>query len=111
MSAYSTRRKNFGERRVNQHATTWDATKSLVSALEPFTAKAVAKKAGTNTRTAENWKSGLNGPSWSHFTRMMHDPELGPAMLMAIGRADLADAVEVLAKLRAAQSALNEIAP
>lgn len=94
---------------MNQAATTWDATKSLVEALRPFTIKKVSETAGTNLRTAENWKRGLNGPSWSHFARMMHDPLMGPAMLKAIGRVDIADAAQVLEKLKAAKAALDEI--
>lgn len=91
---------------MNTTATTWDATESLRSAFKGWSAKILCKKAGTNQRTVENWKSGVNGPSWPLVVRMLHDEELGPALLKAAGREDLADAVQVLEKLRAAKRAL-----
>ncbi len=109
MSAYPNRRKVHGELPVNSATTTWSATENLAMAFNRFTAKKIAKAAGTNTRTAENWRAGDNGPSWPCLVRMLHDPELGPALLTAAGRSDIADAVEVLAKLRAAKAALDEI--
>jgi hypothetical protein len=109
MSAYPIRRKVHGEHPMNSVATTWTATESLASALAPFSVKKIAKAAETNLRTAENWKAGNNGPSWPHLCRLLHDPTLGPALLTAAGRADIADAVEVLGKLRAAKAALDEI--
>ena len=87
-------------------ATTWSATESLKAAFEKFPSKALATRAGTNERTAENWRRGENGPSWPIVVRMLQDPELGPAILRAAGRDDLADAEQVLEKLRAAKRAL-----
>ena len=91
---------------MNTVATTWDATESLRSAFAGWSAKFLAKRAGTNQRTVENWKNGANGPSWPLVVRMLHDEELGPALLKAAGREDLADAVQILEKLRAAKAAL-----
>ena len=106
MSAYQSRRKAHGEPSVNATATTWTATDSLRSAFRHWSAKVLANRAGTNERTAENWRAGNNGPSWPLVVRMLHDEELGPALLKAAGREDLADAVQVLEKLRAAKRAL-----
>ncbi len=90
----------------NPPSTTWDATESLRAAFRDWPAKFLARRAGTNERTAENWKAGANGPSWPLVVRMLHDEELGPALLKATGREDLADASQVLEKLRAAKRAL-----
>ncbi len=91
---------------MNAAVTTWNATDSLRDAFKSWSAKLLAKKAGTNQRTVENWKNGANGPSWPLVVRMLHDEELGPALLKAAGREDLADAVQVLEKLRSAKRAL-----
>ncbi len=91
---------------MNTVATTWDATESLRSAFSGWPSKFLARRAGTNQRTVENWKAGANGPSWPLVVRMLHDEELGPALLKAAGREDLADAVQILEKLRAAKAAL-----
>ena len=99
-------RKVLRQRSMNTPATTWSATESLKAAFRDWPAKFLAKRAGTNQRTVENWKAGANGPSWPLVVRMLHDEELGPALLKAAGREDLADAVQVLEKLRAAKKAL-----
>lgn len=109
MSSYPLRRRVQGELPVNPGVTTLQAVESLASVLEPFTASVIARAAETNLRTAENWKAGNNGPDWTRVCRMMHHPEIGPALLTAMGRTDIADAVEVLAKLKAAKAALAEI--
>lgn len=102
----------FGPRKIRRFcmsdtpATTWDATESLRRAFRDWPAKFLAKRAGTNIRTAENWKAGINGPSWPLVIRLLHDETLGPALLKAAGREDLADASQVLEKLRAAKRAL-----
>jgi hypothetical protein len=87
-------------------ATTWSATASLKEAFRKWPTKFLATRAGTNERTAENWKRGENGPSWPIVVRMLQDEELAPALLRAAGREDLADAEQVLEKLRAAKRAL-----
>jgi hypothetical protein len=87
-------------------ATTWSATAALKEAFQGWSTKLLANRAGTNERTAENWKRGENGPSWSIVVRMLQDEELAPALLRAAGRDDLADAEQVLEKLRAAKRAL-----
>lgn len=87
-------------------ATTWSATDALREAFRAWPTKFLASRAGTNERTAENWKRGENGPSWSIVVRMLQDEELAPALLRAAGREDLADAEQVLEKLRAAKRAL-----
>lgn len=86
--------------------TTWSATEALRDAFRNWPTKFLANRAGTNERTAENWKSGANGPSWPIVVRMLQDEELAPLLLKAAGREDLADAEQVLEKLRAAKRAL-----
>ena len=86
--------------------TTWSATEALRDAFRNWPTKFLASRAGTNERTAENWKRGENGPSWSIVVRMLQDEELAPLLLKAAGREDLADAEQVLEKLRAAKRAL-----
>lgn len=87
-------------------ATTWSATDALRDAFRNWPTKFLANRAGTNERTAENWKRGDNGPSWPIVVRMLQDEELAPALLRAAGREDLADAEQILEKLRAAKKAL-----
>lgn len=89
-----------------QTATTWSATDALREAFRSWPTKFLANRAGTNERTAENWKAGNNGPSWSIVVRMLQDEELAPVLLKAAGREDLADAEQILEKLRAAKKAL-----
>lgn len=91
---------------MNPGATTWSATESLKAAFRDWSAKMLASRAGTNQRTVENWKAGHNGPSWPHVVRMLHDEDLAVTLLRAAGREDLADAQQVLEKLRAAKRAL-----
>lgn len=91
---------------MNSAVTTLRATESLKSVLEQFTASVIASAAETNLRTAENWKAGNNGPDWTRVCRMMHHPELGPALLTAMGRDDLANVDQALGKLRSAKRAL-----
>lgn len=86
--------------------TTWSATEALRDAFRNWPTKFLANRAGTNERTAENWKSGANGPSWPLVVRMLQDGELAPSLLRAAGRDDLADAEQILEKLRAAKRAL-----
>lgn len=86
--------------------TTWSATDALRDAFRNWPTKFLANRAGTNERTAENWKRGENGPSWPIVVRMLQDEELAPALLRAAGREDLADAEQILEKLRAAKKAL-----
>ncbi len=87
-------------------ATTASATEALRDAFRNWPTKVLADRAGTNTRAAENWKRGENGPSWSIVVRMLQDGDLAPALLRAAGREDLADAEQILEKLRAAKKAL-----
>lgn len=107
MSAMTIQRKMWGHspQKVST-ATTWSATAALKAAFASLSAKTLAEKAETNTRTAENWKAGANGPSWPIVVRFLQDPELAPVLLRAAGREDLADADQVLEKLRAAKRAL-----
>lgn len=88
-------------------ATTWSATDALREAFRTWPTKFLANRAGTNERTAENWKRGENGPSWPIVVRMLQDEELAPALLRAAGRDDLADVDQVREKLRAAREALK----
>ncbi len=106
MSGYLAYRKDQRLLRMKPAATTWDATESLSAALRDWPTKFLAKRAGTNVRTVENWKAGNNGPSWPLVVRLLQDDELGPVLLRAAGREDIADAAQVLEKLRAARKAL-----
>lgn len=107
MSGYWIDRKVLREHSMNSPATTWSATESLRAAFKNWPAKFLASRAGTNTRTVENWKAGNNGPSWPLVVRMLHDEELAPILLKAAGREDLADAEQILEKIRAARRALS----
>lgn len=89
--------------------TTWSATEALKNAFKEWPTKILANRAGTNERTAENWRRGENGPSWSMVVRMLQDQELAPALLRAAGREDLADVDQVREKIRAARKALLEL--
>ncbi len=80
---------------------TFDCAESLAGKLQRFSAKALARKAGTSTRTAENWKAGENGPTWKHTVAMLQDDELCARLLEAAGRGDLARSAETIAALKA----------
>jgi len=102
MSAYRDGRKDRGERSVIGATTTFDFTETLGEKLRRFSAKYIARSAGTNVRTAENLREGRNGPSWPTTARMLQDDELCKALLEAAGRGDLARSAETIAALKAA---------
>jgi hypothetical protein len=64
--------------------------------LRPFTAKEVAERLKLPSwRTVENWKERKTSPQAKHIAAMLHDAELAPAALMAMGRRDLAAVAEI----------------
>lgn len=75
---------------------TFDAARGIADMLRSFTAKAVARRVGTSPRTVENWKDGVNAPTWRHVVAMLNDDELAPELLRAAGREDLAKQHEIL---------------
>lgn len=85
----------------------FDAPVTLADRLRCFGAKILAKRAGASPRTAEKWISGDAAPTWKHLQTMLADDVLCREVLIAAGRADLADAQEMLAKLREAKRLLD----
>ena len=72
--------------------------------------KVLAEKAGAGLRTVENWFAGKNAPTLKHTLAMMQDDELLRELLILAGRHDIADIPGALAKIRAAQKALEGLA-
>lgn len=79
---------------------TLDANTSLADALRHFSAKWIARRVRTSSRTAENWLAGENGPTWKHTVAMLNDDELCALLLEAAGRDDLAHQAKVMAAKR-----------
>lgn len=52
-------------------------------AIADLTAREIGERAKVTSRTAENWKQGLNGPSWRHIVTMLADPVMRPLVLQA----------------------------
>lgn len=77
-------------------ASTFDLACGLADVLRPYTPKAIAKRLGVSPRTVENWMGGDNAPTLKHVAAMLHDDELGPGVLRAIGLDELAKQHEIL---------------
>lgn len=99
-----------GERSVTAIALrTIDLNEAIATRLRRFGAKVLARHAGTSPRTAENWLQREASPALKHAAAMMQDDELCAELLRAVGRADIADLVEIKAKLKAAKVALEGV--
>ena len=72
--------------------------------------KAIAERTGAGLKTVENWFAGKNAPTLKHTLAMMQDDELLRELLILAGRHDIADIPGALAKIRAAQKALEGLA-
>lgn len=90
-------RKSSGVQNVSSLAiSTHSISDAFATMLRPFTAKEVADKLKLPSwRTVENWKERKTSPQAKHIAAMLHDAELAPALLAAIGRQDLAAAAEI----------------
>lgn len=87
-------------------ASTFDANNALADRLRSFGAKFLARVAGTSPRTTEKWVAGDAAPTWKHVQLLLNDDVLCREVLIAAGRADLADAQAMLTKLREAKRLL-----
>lgn len=88
--------KSAGERIVSSVAIrTLSVNEAIGDALRAWSAKAVARRLKTSTRTVEAWREGRSGPQAKHFVAMLQDDELAPALLAACGRGDLATKAEI----------------
>ncbi|WP_319798301.1 hypothetical protein [Nitrobacter sp.] len=76
---------------------TLSVNEAIADALRSLSAKFVARRIKTSTRTVEAWREGRTGPQAKHFVAMLHDDELCVLLLKGIGRDDLAHAAEVIA--------------
>jgi hypothetical protein len=68
---------------------------AIGDALRVWSAKFVARRIKTSTRTVEAWREGRSGPQAKHFVAMLQDDELAPALLSACGRSDLATRAQI----------------
>lgn len=75
---------------------TMTVNEAIAAMLRPFPVKVIARKIETSARTVENWREGRTGPQIKHVAAMLQDPDLGPALLSALGRQDLAAHAEIL---------------
>ncbi len=95
--------KSTGERNVHSVAIrTLSVNESIGEALRHWSAKFVARRIKTSTRTVEAWREGKSGPQAKHFVAMLQDDELCARLLEAAGRGDLARSAETIAALKAA---------
>lgn len=95
--------KSTGERIVSSVAIrTLSVNEAIGEALRTWSAKFVARKLKTSTRTVEAWREGRSGPQAKHFVAMLQDDELCARLLEAAGRGDLARHQQTIAHLKAA---------
>jgi hypothetical protein len=100
--------RKTGERSVPSVAIrTLSVNEAIGEALRGWSAKFVARRIKTSTRTVEAWREGKSGPQAKHFVAMLQDDELCARLLEAAGRGDLADSAATIAKLRAALGAVE----
>lgn len=100
--------RKTGERSVSSVAIrTLSVNEAIGDALRGWSAKFVARRIKTSTRTVEAWREGKAGPQAKHFVAMLQDDELCARLLAAAGRPDLADSAATIAKLRAALGAVE----
>jgi hypothetical protein len=89
--------KKTGERSVSSVAIrTLSVNEAIGGALRQWSAKFVAGRIKTSTRTVEDWREGKSGPQAKHFVAMLQDEVLCAPLLEAVGRQDLARAQEIL---------------
>lgn len=88
---------------------TLSVNESIGEAFRRWSAKFVAQRIKTSTRTVEAWREGRSGPQVKHVAAILQDPILCPEFLRALGRADLADVDTARAHLMAAKQTLAEI--
>lgn len=100
--------RKTGERNVSGVAIrTLSVNEAIGDALRTWSAKFVARRIKTSTRTVEDWQRGKSGPQAKHFVAMLQDDELCAAVLTAIGRGDIATRAAMLAKLKEARDAIE----
>lgn len=94
--------RKTGERSVHSVAIrTLSVNEAIGDALRSWSAKFVARRIKTSTRTVEDWQRGRSGPQAKHFVAMLQDDELCARLLEAAGRGDLARSAETIAALKA----------
>lgn len=95
--------RKTGERSVSDVAIrTLTVNESIGEALRGWSAKFVARRIKTSTRTVEAWRDGKSGPQAKHFVAMLQDEVLCSKLLEAAGRGDLARSAETIAALKRA---------
>ena len=95
--------RKTGERSVSSVAIrTLSVNEAIGEALRGWSAKFVARRIKTSTRTVEAWREGRSGPQAKHFVAMLQDDELCARLLEAAGRGDLARSAETIAALKRA---------
>lgn len=100
--------RKTGERSVSSVAIrTLSVNEAIGEALRGWSAKFVARRIKTSTRTVEAWREGKSGPQAKRFVAMLQDDELCAKLLEAAGRGDLAKSADTIAKLRAALGAVE----
>lgn len=93
---------------------TGSVNEAIGEQLRRWSAKFIATRVKTSHRTVENWREGRTGPQAKHVAAMLQDADLGPALLIALGRHDLATRAEInslnrrITALKAAEAAHGE---
>lgn len=97
-------RKSSGERNVSEALSirTANINEAIADALRPLSAKEIARRIRSSTRTVEGWLQGRTGPQVKHVVAMLQDDELCRRFLAAADRGDLARSAETIAALRRA---------
>lgn len=79
---------------------TGSINEAIAEQLRRWSTKFIVARVKTSSRTVENWREGKTGPQAKHVAAMLQDADLGPALLTALGRHDLAAQAEILSLTR-----------
>lgn len=89
---------------------TGSINEAIGAALRHWSAKFIARRIKTSARTVEDWQSGRSGPQVKHVAAMLQDDELAEALLIALGRADIATRARMVAILKETQAVIGKAA-
>lgn len=87
---------------------TMTVNEAIGAALRGLSAKFVAKRIKTSTRTVEGWREGRTGPQAKHFVAMLQDDELCALLLEGVGLESLAQQQKILAAKKRLQELESE---
>lgn len=94
-------------------ATTYEVNAGIADALRRrygdsrSAIKVLAERTGAGLKTVENWLAGKNTPTVKHTLALLQDDEFLHDLLILVRREDIADIPRALAKVKAAQKALE----